>query len=400
MSSPSNQKPTALPPGPPPKEHCDAADSCLSLLAIRAAHGILHPYMPTKDSDFSKLYKDLIVHNPLQNFEDAWHLGNYVLDRKSGEKSFEPMSIYVRLGMHFLYYGSGQEAMLQWKRVQEMLKYRSEQMGAAYDAAWSKVHIKQFIKTFELQDSLQDLLQPDPDKYATFNEFFAREIKPSTRPIAEPDDLFVVSSPADCRLTVFPTVDEATKYWIKGNGFTIRRLLASDELAKEFLGGNLAIARLAPQDYHRWHSPVEGRVTMIVDIPGTYYTVNPMAVNQPGTLNVFCENRRSIMLIRRSINNTYVAVIAVGAMLVGSIRYNPGIKLGADVKRGQCLGYFQYGGSTVIVLFPPGQVTLDDDLVANSTQQKCETLVRVGERIGKGGTIPCCEARVMAKSPT
>jgi hypothetical protein len=43
---------------------------------------------------------------------------------------------------------------------------------------------------------------------------------------------------------------------------------------------------------------------------------------------------------------------------------------------------------------------LDDDLVANSTQQKCETLVRVGERIGKGGTIPCCEARVMAKSPT
>jgi phosphatidylserine decarboxylase len=356
--------------------------------------------MPTKSSDLSKLYKELIKANPLENFEDSWHLGNYVLDHQSGKKSFEPMSIYVRLGMHFLYYGAGQEAMLQWKSVQDMLKYRSEQMGAAYDAPLSKVHIKEFIKTFELQDSLKDLLQPDPEKYATFNEFFAREIKPSTRPIAEPDDPFVVSSPADCRLTVFPTVDEATKYWIKGNGFTIGSLLASNELAKQFSSGNLAIARLAPQDYHRWHSPVEGRITMIVDIPGTYYTVNPMAVNQPGTLNVFCENRRSLMLIRRSINNTYVAVVAVGAMLVGSIKYNPGIKLGTDVKRGQCLGYFQYGGSTVIVLFPPAQVTLDEDLVVNSTVQKCETLVKVGERIGKGGSIPCCEARVLAASPT
>jgi phosphatidylserine decarboxylase len=400
MSSSSKQKPTTLPPGPPPKEHYDAADSALGLLVIRAAHGILHPYTPTKSSDFSKLYKDLIKTNPLENFEDAWHLGNYVLDRQSGKKTFEPMSIYVRLGMHFLYYGSGQEAMLQWKRVQEMLKYRSEQMGTAYDAPLSKVHIKEFIKMFELQDSLKDLLQPDPDKYATFNEFFAREIKLSTRPIAEPDDPFVVSSPADCRLTVFPTVDEATKYWIKGNGFTIGRLLASNELAGKFSGGNLAIARLAPQDYHRWHSPVEGRIMMIVDIPGTYYTVNPMAVNQPGTLNVFCENRRSLMVIRRGINNTLVAIVAVGAMLVGSIKYNPGIKLGTDVRRGQCLGYFQYGGSTVIVLFPPAEVTLDEDLVADSTKQKCETLVKVGERIGKGGSIPCCEARALAASPT
>jgi phosphatidylserine decarboxylase len=69
-------------------------------------------------------------------------------------------------------------------------------------------------------------------------------------------------------------------------------------------------------------------------------------------------------------------------MLVGSIKYNPGIEVDAEVRRGQCLGAFLYGGSTVIVALPKNEVTLDDDLVRNSTEQVCETLVRVGDRIG------------------
>lgn len=72
----------------------------------------------------------------------------------------------------------------------------------------------------------------------------------------------------------------ATKYWIKGAGFTVPRLLGSDALAQGFDGGSIAIHRLAPQDYHRWHSPVEGTVESINDIPGAYYTVNPQAINE------------------------------------------------------------------------------------------------------------------------
>jgi phosphatidylserine decarboxylase len=192
----------------------------------------------------------------------------------------------------------------------------------------------------------------------------------------------VLSSPADCRLTVFPTVDLAKKYWIKGNGFTLAALLGSDKLASQFEGGSIVIARLAPQDYHRWHSPVTGKVNSITDIPGTYYTVNPQAINEAGTLDVFCENKRSVMMIQRSGTGSPVAVIAVGAMLVGSIRYNPGIQVNAEVRRGQCLGAFLYGGSTVIAVFPKAEAALDDDLVRNSTEQVCETLVRVGDRIG------------------
>lgn len=203
-------------------------------------------------------------------------------------------------------------------------------------------------------------------------------------------------------MTTFPTIDLATKYWIKGFGFTVARLLHSESLANDFNGGGIVIARLAPQDYHRWHSPVSGTVESIVEIPGAYYTVNPQAITQQGSLDVFCENRRSVMIVRRRSTGKKVAIIAVGAMLgmssrytllttrkllthdcvVGSIRYNPGVEVGAEIHRGQCLGAFRYGGSTVINLYEPADVRLDPDLVDNSTKDVCETLVRVGERVG------------------
>lgn len=99
-------------------------------------------------------------------------------------------------------------------------------------------------------------------------------------------------------------------------------------------------------------------------------------------MDVFCENKRSVMILKRSSTGSPVAIIAVGAMLVGSIKYNEGVQVGATVNRGQALGAFYYGGSTVITLFPQGEVTLDEDLVRNSTELKCETLMRVGWRIG------------------
>lgn len=227
------------------------------------------------------------------------------------------------------------------------------------------------------------MVKPDPNSYATFNEFFAREIKESARPIAEPGNELVASSPADCRLTAYQTIDLATDYWIKGKGFSVAKLLGDEEVAQKFDGGSIVIARLAPQDYHRWHAPVSGEVVAINDIPGAYYTVNPQAINEPGTLDVFCENKRSVMMLKRSSTGSPIAVVAVGAMLVGSIKYVGGVdQPGTTVRRGQCLGAFYYGGSTVIVLFPRGEIVLDQDLVRNSTEEKCETLMRVGWRVG------------------
>ncbi|KAL1306392.1 hypothetical protein AAFC00_005099 [Neodothiora populina] len=326
--------------------------------------------------------KRIFPYQSLAEMESAWHMGNYVFDRKTHIKSFEPMSIYVRVGMHVLYYGTEQEKALHWKRTVALLEDQSKKMGKQYDDPQSVDHIIPFIESFDLQESMSDMKEPDPSKYKNFNEFFAREIKPQARPVAEPENDLVISSPADCRLTVFPTVDLATKYWIKGYGFTLSRLLNSEPLAKDFDGGSVVIARLAPQDYHRWHSPISGTIESITEIPGAYYTVNPQAITQAGTLDVFCENRRSVMIVKRKATGKKVAIIAVGAMLVGSIQYNPGIEVGVEIQRGQCLGAFKYGGSTVINLYENADVTLDVDLVDNSTKDVCETLVRVGERVG------------------
>lgn len=334
-----------------------------------AAHGFLSKFFPST--------------NVLDELENRFHMGNYVIDRRSGARSWEAMSVYVRLGMHLLYYGRAQEFALHSSTVEDLLRAQSEKMGKQYDDPASVAHIQPFIEGFGLQGSLAEMVKPDPRAYATFNDFFAREIREDARPVDEPGSRLVTSSPADCRLTAFATVDLATEYWIKGRGFTLAKLLGSAQLAQEFEGGSIVIARLAPQDYHRWHAPVDGQVEAVAAIPGTYYTVNPQAINEPGVVDVFADNKRSVMTVRRS-TGSRVAIVAVGAMLVGSIKYAHGMETpGTAMRRGQCLGAFYYGGSTVIVLYQRGDVSLDADLVANSAEKHCETLMRVGWRTGE-----------------
>ena len=303
-----------------------------------------HIHQPAIHENAHSFLSKLFPASTLQSLESSFHMGNYVIDRKTGQKSFEAMSIYVRVGMHLLYYGSEQEKALHWKRTLQLLKDQSDKMGKEYDSPESTAHIQPFIESFDLQDSLVEMVKPDPSTYSTFNEFFGREIREDARPIDEPSNDLVSSSPADCRLTAFPTIDLATKYWIKGFGFTLEKLVGDAELANSFVDGSIIIARLAPQDYHRWHAPVSGTVQSIKDIPGAYYTVNPQAINQSGTLDVFCENKRSVMVVKRTATGSRVAIIAVGAMLVGSIKYVGGVdQPGTSVRRGQCLGAFYYG---------------------------------------------------------
>lgn len=375
----------------PPPEHFEAVAKILKTSTDQAVsdHGA-DPQetllRPATHSVTHSWFNRLLPAEHLEAIEARWHMGNYVIERDAGVKHFEEMSIYVRAGMHLLYYGAEEEKALQWKRVVELLKDESLKMGRSYDSPASREHIQPFIASFKLQDTLAELAEPDPDKYACFNEFFSRALRDGTRPVQGLEDPAVVSCPADCRLTAYPTVDLATRYWIKGAGFTLSRLLGgNDPLAASFDGGTIVIARLAPQDYHRWHSPIDGTVEKVVDIPGAYYTVNPQAINESGVMDVFCENKRSVMLCKRKTTGNPVAIIAVGAMLVGSIVYHGGVdKPGAEIRRGECLGSFRYGGSTVIVVFPKGEVALDGDLVKNSTDDKCETLMQVAWRIGAG----------------
>lgn len=209
------------------------------------------------------------------------------------------------------------------------------------------------------------------EQFKTFNEFFFRELKPGARPCSAPNDPHVIVSPADCRSVVFNRLEDAQRIWVKGREFSMEHLLgdAYPQDAKRFQNGALGIFRLAPQDYHRFHIPVDGTMGEPKLIEGEYYTVNPMAIRS--ALDVYGENVRVCVPIDSECHGR-VMVICVGAMMVGSTVITR--KKGDKVGRAEELGYFKFGGSTLLVLFEPGVMKFDEDLVTNSNGA-LETLV-------------------------
>lgn len=290
-----------------------------------------------------------------------------VQDRLTGQINEERMSIYVRLGIRLLYKGLKSRDM-EKKRIRKLLKGLSIKQGVKYDDPASKNEIPKFIAFHQLD--LTEVKYP-LDHFKTFNEFFYRELKEGARPVSAPENPRIIVSPADCRSVVFNQMDAAQKIWVKGREFSVKRLLgdAYPEDVERYTSGSLGIFRLAPQDYHRFHIPVDGTMGEPKTIEGEYYTVNPMAIRS--ALDVYGENVRVCVPID-SVAHGRVMVICVGAMMVGSTVITQ--QTGANVKRGDELGYFKFGGSTLLLLFEPGAMQYDDDLVDNSNSA-LETLV-------------------------
>ncbi|CAO3587773.1 unnamed protein product [Absidia cylindrospora] len=302
--------------------------------------------------------------------------GVFVVLRDTKEFHYEEMPIYTRIGMHLLFAGHYQEKLVDTSIMHRLFHHESVQQGVYFTDPKSASQIPSFIDHYSINMS-QYAIQ-DPSAYVNFNEFFTRAILPEARPIADPHNSDVIVSAADCRLNVFSDIDQATEYWIKGKNFTLANLFQDEELAKSLDGGSIAIFRLAPQDYHRFHSPAQGIVQSISNIDGTYFTVNPCTVRE--SLDVFTENHRQVIKMKDSMDRPF-AVVAVGALLVGSIVLTNAEMNGASLAKGEEMGYFQYGGSTVICVFPKDTVVWDEDVVKTSASS-FETYVRMGERIG------------------
>jgi phosphatidylserine decarboxylase len=238
--------------------------------------------------------------------------------------------------------------------VRKLLKSLSFKQGRKYDDPASRSEIVPFINFHQL-DMSEVLLSTD--QFKNFNEFFYRALKPDARPCSAPEDPRVIVSPSDCRTVVFNTIDTAQAIWVKGRDFTVQRLLGD----------------AYPQDVSRYHGgfhiPVDGILDEPKTIDGEYYTVNPMAIRS--SLDVYGENIRVVVPID-SVSHGRVMVICIGAMMVGSTVITR--KKGEEVHRAEELGYFKFGGSTLLLLFEPGQMKYDDDLVDNSNSA-LETLV-------------------------
>ncbi|KAG0373378.1 hypothetical protein BGX24_011776 [Mortierella sp. AD032] len=346
-----------------------------------------------------KWYHTPLPVNWIQKLSSEYHFGNYVItSRETGTKVWEDMPIYARIGMHLLFAGMFDRKVAKAHKIQHLFSVESVNQGRNFDAPESVAQIQYFIKTYRLD--LSELLEPDVSKYRNFNEFFYRKLRPDARPIHDKTNPNIVVSSADCRLCVFESISSATRVWIKGKSFSLPNLLRDPLLASQFQGGSIALFRLAPQDYHRFHSPVSGVVMEEArGIGGGYVTVNPMAVNNDD-VDVFTENVRKVSVIR--MDDVVVGdgqqsgggsegegkllekcvFVSIGALLVGSIQLTGAKSAGTRLEKGDELGYFAYGGSTCILLFQAGAVRFDEDLVATSLKG-LETLVRMGERIGE-----------------
>ncbi len=210
--------------------------------------------------------------------------------------------------------------------------------------------------------------------YRNFNEFFYRALKPAARPIAGDERVAVL--PADGRHLVFPDVDAAEGFYVKGMKFTLAELLGDAALAASRAGGAMLISRLCPVDYHRFHFPVAGVPGESRLINGWLYSVSPIALRR--NLRYLVENKRVVTVIQ-SPGFGPVVMVEVGATNVGSIQQSH--VPGRAVEKGAEKGLFAFGGSCVITIFPRGRIRFEPDLVAQSAQQ-VETYARMGDRLG------------------
>jgi phosphatidylserine decarboxylase len=210
------------------------------------------------------------------------------------------------------------------------------------------------------------------ESFPTFNAFFSRHLKPGARPFAPaPEE---IAAPADGRVLVHPRLRKEAVIPVKGKPFTADALLGRP--AAEYYDGSLAIVRLCPADYHRFHFPCDSRIIEQQRIKGRYHSVN-QAVLALG-IDVFGENERQVAILENDLLGQF-AYVEVGAFGVGGIVQT---YAGPSVRKGSEKGYFQYGGSTIVLLFQPGRIQFAEDLAAHSAEGY-ETFLKAGEVLAK-----------------
>ena len=245
----------------------------------------------------------------------------------------------------------------------------SKLVGRFMDTGLSRIMINPFIKKNDI-----DLSLCQRNEFESYNDFFKRKLVPGARTIDTTDEGFV--SPCDSRLTVYDIEDtERQTFNIKDSEYTVASLLRDKKLARHYRGGKLWLFRLCVDDYHRYIYNVSGKQSDVRRIEGLYHTVNPIASEY---YDIYKENTREYCLIRTEDAGTVVDM-EVGALLVGRIvnRYVDS----TDVRRGEEKGYFEFGGSTIILLTQKDKVTPLGRIVENS-RKDIETRVRQGELVG------------------
>lgn len=242
----------------------------------------------------------------------------------------------------------------------------SELAGKLLSTNLSTVLIPPFIKKHDIR-----MEEYDTCHYRSFNDFFTRKIKSQARPIESNSNTLI--SPCDCRAAVY-SIRPDTTFFIKHTEYTLRSLLRSRKLAERFEGGYLYLLRLTVDDYHRYVYAASGKQSKNYFIPGSFHTVNPIANDH---LPIYKENTREYTLIK-SPSLGEIIQMEVGALMVGRIVNH---KQSTEVQQGEEKGYFEYGGSTIIVMTKKDTVIPRQDLLKNSADGY-ETKILQGHMLG------------------
>ncbi|AIY05213.1 phosphatidylserine decarboxylase [Planococcus sp. PAMC 21323] len=227
-------------------------------------------------------------------------------------------------------------------------------------SAKSRRFIPGYIKTYQIEK--QDIEQP-LESFPTLHDFFIRKLTKDSRPISEN----AVVSPVDGKIEIAGDLQEGIEFLVKGQQYSLMNLLGDQELAKQYQNGKYVVLYLSPADYHRIHSPVNGKVIKQFIRGKKSYPVNAAGL-QYGKAPL-SGNYRMITELETEFGN--MLVVKVGAMFVNSIMLT---ELESDWKKGSEVGYFSFG-STVVLFFEENSIKFVEDM---SNGQR----IRVGEAVG------------------
>ncbi|NGX39974.1 MAG: Phosphatidylserine decarboxylase proenzyme [Chlamydiae bacterium] len=292
----------------------------------------------------------------------------YYIDRETQKRVKE--KVYGKNFLELLYKGNPLSYML--RAIVCRIPWFSVLYGWLQKRSASRKKILPFIEAYgvdtaEFFDTVES--------FASFNDFFIRRLKPDARPITPGDEVAIL--PADGRYRVIPSLKEADHIVVKGQHLKLGELFGCGELAKTYAEGALAIARLAPVDYHRFHFPFDCIPEASRLINGPLFSVNPIALRK--NIDILSENKRVITPLESKVFGR-VLFIEVGATNVGSIHQS--FTAGKPNAKGDEKGYFSFGGSCLLLFFEPGRILFEPDLVEASAGG-LEVLGKMGQPLGK-----------------
>ncbi|MEM7294627.1 MAG: archaetidylserine decarboxylase [Pseudomonadota bacterium] len=240
-----------------------------------------------------------------------------------------------------------------------------------------------FAKTYGV--NMQEAAQSEFEHYASFNEFFTRELKSSARVVAADPNTIV--SPVDGAVSQCGNIHDDQLFQAKGHTYSLTNLLGAEEQAcTAFHGGRFATLYLSPRDYHRIHMPVDGTLRKMIHIPGRLFSVAPHTVRT--VPNLFARNERVVCLFDTPAGP--MSMVLVGAINVAAIEtvwhglvtpptrkdpsaYDYSEDGALNLEKGAEMGRFNMG-STVILLTGSN--------ITFNTRFAAEQSIRMGESIG------------------